>query len=122
MVSSFSNLVYNRSKGVHRKFRHGNKKCETCRIECKYCDCFLKYINFKDNLIEYKCLYCNKNYECKFEKKLREGFLTHTDFLTMIKTSLFYCQEKVFILRKIWTIGKNSMNFHYLQKKIFTVT
>ena len=79
MVSSFSNLVYNRSKGVHRKFRHGNKKCETCRIECKYCDCFLKYINFKDNLIEYKCLYCNKNCNHKFDKKIKGTiFYTYT--------------------------------------------
>ena len=24
-------------------------------IEYKYCDCFLKYKSFKDDLIEYKC-------------------------------------------------------------------
>ena len=101
MVSSFSNLVYNRSKGVHRKFRHGNKKCETCRIECKYCDCFLKYINFKDNLIEYKCLYCNKNCNHKFDKKLKEQFFIHTHFLTTTIISLFYCCEKAFILMNI---------------------
>ena len=31
------------------------KKCQTCGIEYKYCDCFLEYINFKDDIIEYKC-------------------------------------------------------------------
>ena len=42
------------------KFRHDDGKCETCRIKYKYCDCFLEYINFKDDSIEYKWLYCNK--------------------------------------------------------------
>ena len=39
------------------------KKCETCRIKYKYWDCFLEHTNFKDNLIEYKCLCCNKSYQ-----------------------------------------------------------
>ena len=28
------------------------KKCETCEIKYKYCDCFLEYTNFRDDLIE----------------------------------------------------------------------
>ena len=43
------------------KAKHDNKKCETSRTKYKYCDCFLEYTNFKDDLIEYKCLCCNKN-------------------------------------------------------------
>ena len=46
-------------------------KCETWRNKCKYCDCFLEYTNFKDDLIEYKCLCCNKNYQHKFEEKIK---------------------------------------------------
>ena len=49
------------------------KKCETCGIKYKYCDCFLEYMNFKDDLIEYKCFCCNKNYQYKFDEKLKEG-------------------------------------------------
>ena len=45
------------------------KKCEICRIKYKYCDCFLEYTNFKDYLVEFKCLCCNKNYHHKFEEK-----------------------------------------------------
>ena len=37
----------------------------------------------------------------------------------MISVSLFYCFEKVLILMNIWTIGKSSMNHHYLKKKDF---
>ena len=51
MASSLSNLVNNLSEGLHRikcKLEHDNKKCETCGIRYKYCDCF------KDHLIIYK--------------------------------------------------------------------
>ena len=37
--------------------------------EYKYCDCFLEYTNFKDDLIEYKCLFYNKNCRQKFDEK-----------------------------------------------------
>ena len=77
MASSLSNLVNNFSEGIHgiiRKYRHDGKKCGTCRIKYKYCDCFLEYTNFKDNLIEYKCLCCTKNYQHKFDGKLKKRF------------------------------------------------
>ena len=38
--------------------KHDDKKCEICGIACKVCDCFFEYKNFKDGLIEYKCLCC----------------------------------------------------------------
>ena len=46
MASSLSNLVKNLSEVIHRtkcKFRHDDKKCETCRIKHKCCDCFFEY-------------------------------------------------------------------------------
>ena len=51
MASSLSNLVNNLSEKIHRikfKYKHDDRKCETCRIKYKYCHCFLKYTNFKD--------------------------------------------------------------------------
>ena len=41
------------------------KKYETCRIKYKFCDCFLEYRNFKDGLIEFKCLFYKKNIKKK---------------------------------------------------------
>ena len=76
MPISLSNLANNPSEGIHRikcKFGHDDKNCETCGIKYKYCNCFLEYKNFKDNLIEYKCLCCNKNYQHKFDEKLEKG-------------------------------------------------
>ena len=69
-ASSLSNLVNNLSERIHRiksKFGHDDKKCETCGIK-------LEYTNFKDDLIEYKCLCCNKNYQQNFDEKLKERF------------------------------------------------
>ena len=73
MASSLSNLVNNPSEGIHKikcTYEHNDKKCETCRIRYKYCNCFLEYINFKDDLIEYKCLCCNKSYQQKIDEEL----------------------------------------------------
>ena len=61
MASLLSNIVNNLSEGIHKtncKFEHNIKKCEICRIKCKYCGCFLEYTNFKDDLTKYKCLCC----------------------------------------------------------------
>ena len=61
-----ADFVSNFSQGIHRtksKFGNDDKKCEICGIKYKYCDCFLEYINFKDDLIEYKYLCCNKSYQ-----------------------------------------------------------
>ena len=81
MESSLSNLVNNLSEGIHKikcKNRRDDKKCETYGIKYKICDCFLEYANFKDDLIEYKCLCCNKIYQQKFDEKLKERFFnTH---------------------------------------------
>ena len=40
------------------KYGHDDKKCETCRIKYKGCECCLEYTIVKNNLIEYKCLCC----------------------------------------------------------------
>ena len=74
MGSSLSNLVNNFSEGIYRVNCSDDKKCETCGIKCKFCDCFLECTNFKDDLIEYKCSCCNKNYQHKFNEKLMERF------------------------------------------------
>ena len=77
MVSSLSNLINSLSEGIYRikcKFVHDYKKCEANGIRYKYCNCFLEYAIFKDDLIEYKCLCCNKNNQHKFDEILKEWF------------------------------------------------
>ena len=60
------------------------KNVKHVELNIKCCDCFLENKNFKDDLIEYTYLCCNKNYQQKFNKKLKNNFLIHTNFLTMI--------------------------------------
>ena len=82
MASSLSNLVNNPSEGIHSKCKYGHddKKYETCRIKYKYYDSFLEYTNFKDDLIECKCLCCNKNYQHKLDEKLKDRFFNTYKF------------------------------------------
>ena len=74
MASSLSKLVNNRPEGIHRikfKYRH-DKKCETCGIRYKHCYCLIEYTDFKDDLIEHKCLCSDKNHQHKFDAKLEK--------------------------------------------------
>ena len=50
MASSLSNLVNVLSERIRRiecKYEHADKKCETCRLKCKYCDRFLNIQTLK---------------------------------------------------------------------------
>ena len=83
MASSLSNLVNNLFEGIHRikcKFGHDDKKCEACGTEYKYCNCFLEYKNFKEDVVEYKCLCCKKYYQHKIDKRLKERFFKRHTF------------------------------------------
>ena len=73
-----ANLFNYLSEGIRKtkcKYGHDYKKCETCGIRYKYCNCFLECTNFRDDLIDYKYLCCSNNSEQKFDEKSKEGFL-----------------------------------------------
>ena len=53
-----------------------------------------------------------------FDKNLKNIFLIHASFLTIISISLFYFCKKVFIHSNIWMIGKHSMMFSHLEKNV----
>ena len=83
MASSLSNLVSNVSETINKikcKYQHNDKKWETCEITYEVYDCFLVYTNFKDDLIEYKCLCCIKSHQQKSDEKLKERFLNTYKF------------------------------------------
>ena len=80
-----------------------------------------QYTNLKDNLIKYKCLRCNKNYQKKFDKKLNERFFNTSEFsLTLISKSLFYCCEKVFTHVNAWMIKKKFTETSLREKEDFS--
>ena len=67
----FNNLA-ERIQKTKCKNKDDNKKDKTCGIISKDCNCFLEYTNFKDNLMENKCLFWNENYQKKVRRKLKE--------------------------------------------------
>ena len=84
MASSLSNLVNNLAEGIHKikcKNEHSNRKCKTCGIKHKDYHSFFECTNFKvDDLIKYKCLCCNKNYQKKFYENLKKQFFNTYKF------------------------------------------
>ena len=71
MASSLSSLFKSLSEGIQRvkfKYRHDDTKCQTCGIKYKHYDCFFEYTKLKYDLIEYKCLICNRNFQIKFDE------------------------------------------------------
>ena len=99
MARSISNLVNNLSEGLHRSkcnLGHHDKKCKTCEIKYKYCDCFLEFTNFKDGLAVYKCLDSNKNCQTKFNEKLKERFFNTYKFYNHDKNKFILLLRKRF--------------------------
>ena len=83
---------------------------------------FLEYTNFKDNLIEYKCLCFNKNYKNEFDQHLKKQFFNTWKFSNLDINKFISLMQKVFTSMYIWMIGKNLTKLYYLKKKILTVT
>ena len=95
---AFSIIVLKEFILVKCKYKHDDKKCETCGINYNYCDFFLEYTNFKDDLIEYKCLCCNKNYQQKFDEELKKRFLNTYKFSNHDKNKFISLLQKVVYL------------------------
>ena len=118
MTSSLSNLFDNLAEGIHEikcKYGRDNKKCKTCEIKDKDCECCLEYINVKDYLI--LCIQMSM-----FYKNLQKRFAnTHKFSKHDFNKFIFFSQKKVFAHMNTCMIEKNSMKYHYLKIKIFTV-
>ena len=64
MTRTLPNLVKNLAEGIHKikcKCKHDDKKRETCRNKYKNFKYCLEHANVIDDLIECKCLCCNRN-------------------------------------------------------------
>ena len=94
MASSLSNFLSNLSGGIHIINCKVGQKVENV----KHAELNIS-IAINHNLVEYKCLCCNKNYEHKFEEKLKERFFNtykfsnHENNTLILLLRLFYPYE-----------------------------
>ena len=98
MSNSLSNLVNTLAEGIHRIkciLGHYDTNRETGGIKYKYGDCFFEYTNFKDDLIEQKCLLWNKNCQENFEEKLKKLFFNTYKFSNHDNNKLILLLQKV---------------------------
>ena len=126
MASLLLNLVKNLSERVHRikcKFVRKDKKCEIREFIFKYCNCFLEYMNFKYDLIESRCLSCNKNYQHDFGVKLNEQNINIYKFSNHDKNKFnLLLQKSDYPYEYMDDWEKFNEKHHYQKKKLFIVT
>ena len=100
-----------------------NKKCETCEINYKDCECFHENINFKHNLVEERCLCWNKNYQKKFDDKLQKEFFNINKFSNHdINKFILLLQKVAYPYKYIDDSAKHNEILLPEKKKIFTVS
>ena len=81
-----------------------------------------EYTSIKDDVIEDKYLYCNKDYQAKFDENLKKGFANAYKFSNHdIKKHILFLRKGVYPYKYIGGC-ENSMKNHYQSNKIFTVT
>ena len=97
------------------------KKWEICGINNEYCDCFYEHINLKYDLIEYKCLCCNKNCQHKFDEKLKERFFNADKFSNRNNNKFILLLRKV-VYPHEYMDNWEKFNETSLKKKVLTVT
>ena len=66
-------------------------------------------------------VFCNKNYQHKFDEMLKGRFFHTWKFPNHGNNKFTLLLRKVFILINVWMIWKNSTKYHYLKKWILTV-
>ena len=70
------------------------KNVKLLQLHSKYCDCFLEKTNFNDHLLEYKCLFCYKNYQRKFDEKLKKQFFNTYKFFNHNNNKFLFLLRK----------------------------
>ena len=66
-------------------------------------------------------MYCNKNYQYKFDEKLKERFFNTYKFSSYDNNKLILLLRKGFYPYEYMYDWKNLMKQYYLKKKIFTM-
>ena len=125
MASSLLNLVDNLSEGIHKikcKFGHDDKNLKLAELNINISTVFFEYTNFRDNLIEYKCLCCSKNYQNKFDETLEKQIFNTYKFSNHDNNQFILLLQKVVCPYEYMDIYEKFNEASLPGKKIFTVT
>ena len=98
------------------------KNLKTSGIKYNGCNCFLEYRNLKEDLIEYKYLCCNKNYQKKFDENLKTVFFNTYKLINHdINKSILLLQKCIYPYKYLegW---KKLSKISLTEKNVFTVT
>ena len=109
MATSLSNLVDNLTEGIYK-------------IKCKYSYFLLECESFKDNLMKYKCLSCNKDYLNKTDEELKKRFKNTFKFCTSDINKFILLLSKVVYPYEYMDKWKSLMKHHCLKKNNFLVS
>ena len=77
MGSSLSNLLDELTQRIPKikgKYRHDNKKCGISRTKYNYYNCYLEYINVKNDLLVCKCSHHIMKLRKTFDEDLKNHF------------------------------------------------
>ena len=128
MVSPLSSFVNNLIEGIHKtkcKHWHENKNVKLVELNIGIVTVLLNTQNLKmitEDLIEYKCLYCNKKYQHEFDKNLKESFFNKYKFSNNNNNKFILFLRKCIYPYEYMDNQEKSMRIYYLKKKIFTDT
>ena len=89
MASSLSNLVNNFSEEIH-KIEYKQRRDDKVNVKTEELNVTIA-TNFKDDLIEYKCLCYNEKYKKRFDEKLMERLFNTCIFSKHDNNKFFYC-------------------------------
>ena len=126
MVSPLSSFVNNLIEGIHKtkcKHWHENKNVKLVELNIGIVTVLLNTQNLKmitEDLIEYKCLYCNKKYQHEFDKNLKESFFNTYKFSNNDNNKFILLLRKCIYPYEYMDDWEKSMRIYYLKKKIFT--
>ena len=88
---SSSDLIDNLAEEIHKS------KWKDCKDN-------LEYTNVKNDLLIYKCLCSDRNYQKYFDKRIEKRFGNTNIFLALVSINFFLCCEKVFIGKSMYLL------------------
>ena len=97
------------------KYWH-DKNVKNAKLNTKIVNAILNIQFANDNLVIFKCICYKRDYQKNLIKTQRNNLLKHTDFVTFISRSSFWCCKKVFTTT--WMFKNILLNYCPKSKRV----